>query len=87
MQNITTQDAAERLGVSVRRVQALITAGRLPALQIGSGKRSIYLIDPKDLALVANRKPGRPVGSKNADHGKNGKPPRKAGKRARDKGG
>jgi excisionase family DNA binding protein len=53
---IGTADAAKRLGVSQDRVRALIHAGRLPAKKLGRD----YFIDPKDLALVKNRKPGRP---------------------------
>jgi excisionase family DNA binding protein len=53
---ITTKQAAERLNVSLRRVRALIEAGRLPSQQFGRE----HLINESDLALVADRKPGRP---------------------------
>lgn len=53
---LTTPEVAARLGVSVRRVQALIHAGRLPSQQFGRD----HLINESDLALVADRKPGRP---------------------------
>jgi excisionase family DNA binding protein len=53
---IGTAVAAQRLGVSQDRVRALIKAGRLPAKKLGRD----YFIEPKDLALVKNRKPGRP---------------------------
>ena len=53
---LTTPQVAERLGVGVRRVQALIAAGRLPSQQFGRD----HLIREKDLKLVANRTPGRP---------------------------
>ena len=56
MNLIGTAMAAQRLGVSPDRVRALIKAGRLPAQKLGRD----YVIDPKDLALVKNRKPGRP---------------------------
>jgi excisionase family DNA binding protein len=56
MTAITAATAAERLGVTVRRVQALITAHRLPATPFGKA----WLIEESDLALVAVRKPGRP---------------------------
>jgi excisionase family DNA binding protein len=56
MKLISTKDAAEKLGVSVRRVQAMITSGRLPAEKIGRD----HLIRESDLKLVADRKPGRP---------------------------
>jgi excisionase family DNA binding protein len=53
---LTTSQAAERLGVSVSRVQQFIKAGRLPAEKVGRD----YLIQAADLAKVKNRKPGRP---------------------------
>jgi len=53
---ISTKDAALRLKLSMRRVQELVKQGRIPAQLIGG----VYLIDHKDLALVKNRKPGRP---------------------------
>lgn len=58
MQNelLTTPQVAELLGVTVRRVQALISAGRLPSQQFGRD----HLIKESDLALVAERKAGRP---------------------------
>ena len=56
MATISSKDAAARLNLSVRRVQELIKTGRLPANMIGG----VYLIEEKDLALVKNRKPGRP---------------------------
>ncbi|MFL6209805.1 MAG: helix-turn-helix domain-containing protein [Pyrinomonadaceae bacterium] len=56
MKLLTTKKVAERLQVSIRRVHALIQAGRLPAQKYGRD----YLIDEKDLKLVAVRKPGRP---------------------------
>lgn len=56
MATLSSKDAAARLNISIRRVQELIKKGRLPAKMIGG----VYLIDEKDLALVKNRKPGRP---------------------------
>lgn len=56
MHLISTKQAAEQLGVSVRRVQAMITQGRLPARKIGRD----YLINEDDLETVRDRKPGRP---------------------------
>ena len=53
---ISTKEAAEKLGLSLRRVQALITVGRLPAQKIGNS----YVVKEKDLELVMVRKPGRP---------------------------
>jgi excisionase family DNA binding protein len=54
---LTTAQAADQLGVTVRRVQALINAGRLPAQKVGRD----WLIEEKDLRLVEDRKPGRPA--------------------------
>jgi len=56
MDFLTTKQVAERLGITPRRVQALVTAGRLPAQKIGRD----YLIKEKDLKLVEIRKVGRP---------------------------
>jgi excisionase family DNA binding protein len=56
MSLLTTGEVAERLGVTVRRVQALITSGKLPAQKFGRD----YMIDEKDLKLVKERKAGRP---------------------------
>ena len=53
---LTTAEVAERLGVTRARVLALIRAGRLPTVRAGP----LHLIDPADLALVQDRKPGRP---------------------------
>ena len=53
---LTTSQAATRLGVSISRVQQFIKSGRLPAEKVGRD----YIIQPKDLAKVKNRKPGRP---------------------------
>ena len=56
MNLLSTKEAAERLGVSVLRVQQLIWAERLPAQKFGRD----YMIKESDLKLVENRKPGRP---------------------------
>jgi excisionase family DNA binding protein len=57
---LTTNETAAKLGVSRRRVLALVASGRLPAVRVGNQ----FLIQPADLAKVRDRKPGRP---KNAD--------------------
>lgn len=57
---ISTKEAAEKLGVSLRRVQALVTSGRLPAQKIGNS----YVVREEDLELVKNRKTGRPTKTK-----------------------
>jgi excisionase family DNA binding protein len=56
MKLLTTSDVANRLGVSQRRVLALIKDGRLPAQRLGRD----YLIEDGNLKLVAVRTPGRP---------------------------
>jgi len=56
MQPITTAEAAERLSVSPRRVVQLIESGRLKARRFAG----VWAIEPRHLAAVADRKPGRP---------------------------
>lgn len=60
MKTLTTKETAERLGVTVRRVNDLIMSGRLPATRFGRA----YMIKESDLKLVENRSPGRPLKSK-----------------------
>jgi excisionase family DNA binding protein len=55
---LTTAQAAERLGVSPRRVVALITAGRLPAAKFGRD----WVIREADLAAVQRLPQGWPKG-------------------------
>ena len=56
MEYLTTKEVAGKLGVSLRRVQAMIESGRLPATKFGRD----YMIKESDLKLVENRKVGRP---------------------------
>ena len=56
MKIITTVEAAKRLNVTPSRVRALIQAKRLKAFKFGRE----WLIDPKDLDAVKDRKVGRP---------------------------
>lgn len=56
MDYLTTKEVAEKLGVSLRRVQAMIGSGRLPATKFGRD----YMIREADLKVVENRKVGRP---------------------------
>ena len=56
MNVLSTADAAKELGVNESRVCQLILAGRLKAQKLG--KRA-WLILPKDLDAVRDRKPGR----------------------------
>jgi excisionase family DNA binding protein len=53
---LTTKEVAERLGVTVQRVHALMRAGRLPAQKMGRD----YFVREQDLKLVQHRKTGRP---------------------------
>lgn len=53
---ISSKEAAKKLGISLRRVQALITSGKLPAQKIGNS----YVVNEGDLMLVKERPPGRP---------------------------
>jgi len=58
---LTTKQAAEKLGVSVGRVQQLVADKRLPSVKIG---RDRFILE-KDLELVRERKrTGRPPKSK-----------------------
>lgn len=59
---LTTTQAARELGVSPRRIQALIASGRLPAELIGRD----WHIEARDLKAVRVRKPGRPAKAKGA---------------------
>lgn len=56
MEQLTTKQASEILGVSRRRVIALIEQGKLKARKFSN----VYMITPKDLASVSKRKNGRP---------------------------
>ena len=53
---LSTSQAAEILGVDDSRVRQLILSGRLPSMQVGRA----HLIKESDLALVSERKAGRP---------------------------
>lgn len=53
---LTTKQAAEALGVSIRRVQAMITAGTLKASKVGRD----WQISERAVEKAKGRKPGRP---------------------------
>lgn len=54
---LTTAEAAERLGLTVRAVQKMITAGRLEARRVGRD----YIISAASLNSIERRSPaGRP---------------------------
>jgi excisionase family DNA binding protein len=52
----TTATAALELGVTRARVNAMIASGRLKAIRLGRD----WMIEPKALDAVRDRKPGRP---------------------------
>ena len=57
MKLISTDEAAERLGISGRRIRQLIDEGKLPAQYVGGG----YVIEESALDSVkVYGKPGRP---------------------------
>lgn len=56
MKLLTVEQAAESLGVSARRVRALITSGKLSAEKVGRD----WLMTAESLENVKERKPGRP---------------------------
>jgi excisionase family DNA binding protein len=56
MEQLTTKQASEILGVSRRRVIALIEQGKLKARKFSN----VYVIMPKDLEAIKKRKNGRP---------------------------
>lgn len=68
---LTTQQAADRLGLTVRRVQALIRDSRLPAQRVGRD----WLIRAGDLDAFRKqpRKPGYPKGRPRSKAGVPGK--------------
>ena len=53
---VTVKRAAEILGISPRRVHALIEDGRIPVERFGN----VFAIKESDLALVSDRPVGRP---------------------------
>jgi excisionase family DNA binding protein len=60
---LSTADAADRLGISQRRVVALISSGKLPAIQVGRN----WVICEGDLQKIADRPQGWPKGRPRKD--------------------
>ena len=56
MTYLSTRDAATRLGITPRRVLALVKSGRLPSVKIGPA----HMILVADLVRVEDRPNGRP---------------------------
>ena len=73
---LTTQEAAEKLGVTAGRVRQMIVDGQLPATKLGRDN----IIKESDLSLVENRKLGRPPKGKDSSN-KEQPRPRKLKKR------
>jgi excisionase family DNA binding protein len=69
---LSTAQAAERLGVTVRGVQKMIEEGRLKALKIGRD----YVISPHALEGITRQPAGRPPKVK-AEGSPNGEKPKK----------
>ena len=57
MRELTTKEAAERLGISVRQVQTLIKQERLPATKKG---RDWFVLESDIENLPDRKKTGRP---------------------------
>ncbi len=53
---LTTREAAKRLGVTMKRVQAMIRDDRLPAQKVGRD----YIIQALDVERLERRPAGRP---------------------------
>jgi excisionase family DNA binding protein len=62
---LTTAEAADRLGLTIRAVQKMIEAGRLEARKVGRD----YLIAPAALEHIPKQAPGRPPKSKASTNG------------------
>jgi excisionase family DNA binding protein len=60
---LSTAHAAKRLGITQRRVLAMIQSGRLPARKVGRD----WWITEAALEAVKVRKPGRPIGGRRHD--------------------
>lgn len=63
---LTTQQAAEKLGVTAGRVRQMIVDGQLPATKMGRDN----FIKESDLRLVEHRKVGRPPKAPSVNKGK-----------------
>lgn len=71
MERLTTKQASEILGVSQRRVIALIEQGKLKADKFAG----VYAIAQKDLETVRNRKNGRPSKTENGNQASDNEKP------------
>lgn len=52
---LTTDEVAEKIGVTRRTVQNWIKAGELACYQFGTGKGATYRIDPRDVEAFLKR--------------------------------
>lgn len=57
---LTTSEVADILGVTRRRIVALIASGRMPARAIGNGERPVYVISRADVDAFEVLPRGRP---------------------------
>jgi excisionase family DNA binding protein len=62
---LSTAQAADRLGVTVRGVQKMIEEGRLKALKVGRD----YVISPRALDGITRQPAGRPPKAQAAENG------------------
>jgi excisionase family DNA binding protein len=53
---VSPSDAAQRIGVSTRRILQLVEAGRLPAIMDSSGRRTFRVEDLERLARDRQRR-------------------------------
>jgi excisionase family DNA binding protein len=72
---LTTQQAADELGVTAGRIRQMIVDKQLPTIKFGH----VHMIKRSDLKLVENRKVGRPPKAKAETGSKASK--RKGGKK------
>lgn len=56
MKKLTPKNIADDLGVSVKSVRAMIHAGQLIAINVGTGKIPVYRIDPVEYAAYQERR-------------------------------
>lgn len=63
---VTVKAAAERIGVSPRRMHQLVKSRRLTTTRVEMGRGCVFLLDPAEIAALAkeDRRPGRPTSKK-----------------------
>ena len=58
---LTEKQAAVELQIDIRTVRRLINSQRLRAIDVGSGKRRSFRIDPADIRLISSHQDSPPV--------------------------